>query len=328
MRCHLHSIMLRDVVKSLTMMCAVVGVAVGVLTAPAAAQTAIPKARIILTSGSQMNVEVLERVSPNAIKVRDVDSKSEATLQRNDIRSIRFEFDIQRGAIDLAYGDTDFKAVADRLWKELRPILPYADLPVNGPEYFPMLLNALFWTEQYGRINELYPFILRIQDPPLHQLARLYRLLSLIAQDRLLVANEDLKKLQDETTEPAIKPAILYAEARLKAARKEWSPAQRTVAQVIVFHPKDFDWMPPALLLSAQTHMELGRLQVASQILAEVREAYPKKHWIAMADALQKQLDTKMDTAEKEAEKQQAQTERSDAASGSRTGTQPTTPNP
>jgi tetratricopeptide (TPR) repeat protein len=244
-------------------------------------------------------VEILKRVSKTEIEVRYTSNNLKTILRAQDIRVIQFQFEFTPRDIQKLYGDADYKALAPMLWKNLQPIFPYLDLPYDGAEYLPILVNSLYWTGQHEKINEASIEFLRIDNPSLQNITHLYRMLSAIDQERYLAAEAQMKKIAEDQPELAKSAVLLYARAKIHAGNKEWSKAQETLARLVIQYPKDFDWMPPSLLLSARCYFELKHPKVANQILDEVKLAYPRKLWLEMADDLRKKLGLTTPPAEK-----------------------------
>lgn len=264
-------------------------VALYVVTASVA--VAGPSATVFFKDSERFEaVELLKRVSKTEIEVRYTSNNLKTILRTADIRLIQFQFEFTPRDVQKLHGEADYKALSPMLWKNLQPIFPYLDLPCDGAEYLPALVNSLYWTGDYEKINEAAIEFLRINNPALQQITSVYRMLSAIDQERYLVAEEQLKKIVEEQPELAKSTVSLYARAKIHAGNKEWSKAQETIARLVIQFPKDFEWMPPALLLSARCYHALKHPDVARNILDEVRLAYPRKYWVDMSDDLRKKL--------------------------------------
>jgi hypothetical protein len=246
------------------------------------------------------NYELISRAR-SEIKAKSLESMREMPINVSAIKKLQFQFDYSPATVDKLNGGADYKEIAALLWKDLRPTFDYFDLPCEGLENLSLMVTALYWAGEYDKITEVDREESRLNNKPLRQTIDLYKLLTIISQRRLLVAEDELKKIEKEQPALLKTAPYVYAQAELQLSEQKALAAQKTIARLIVDYPKDFEWMPPALLLSARTYYALGNLDVASQILEELRLAYPMKHWTALAVELQKLIESRRALLQKEA---------------------------
>jgi tetratricopeptide (TPR) repeat protein len=255
----------------------------GCLTTAATAATPPaqpPRAKITLQTDRALQVELLGFASRDMIRLRDVTGGSEAGIGVRDIKMIEFEFEFDRAEIERQYHQTRFKQTAETLWAALRPCLPYIELPNNASEYLSMMLSAMYWNKQYQELGEATAGILSFsRNEPLRLEARLMRVLALVAQGRVPAAREDLAKVPADNAHDNIVAMRLFAEASIHVGEDNWDQALQTLARLVAFHGKNFDWMPPALVLLARAYARAGRYEVADQIVSELQMISPRTHW-------------------------------------------------
>jgi tetratricopeptide (TPR) repeat protein len=250
-----------------------------------------PIGTVYLKSSGQFDeAEILSRVDRSKIKVRYTSNNLQATIPIKDIGKIQFRFSFSRVEVINLYAAADYVPLAALLWNNFQPVFPYLDLPYEGSEYLPIMVNALYWAGEYGKLTEASIEFRRIDNKPLQQVVDLYQMLAAIDQKQFLAAEDQLVNLQKDQPELANSSIVLYARAKIQGGNGKWVEAQKTLARLVVTFPKDFEWMPPALLLEAQAYLETGKPEVASQILKEVRLVFPKARWLSMADDLQKRI--------------------------------------
>ena len=74
-------------------------------------------------------------------------------------------------------------------------------------------------------------------------------------------------------------PISEYIRGRLALASGDPRQAMQHIAQIIAFHSRSEEWLPPATVLEAQIYQHLGLPSKASAVADELIIAYPGSRW-------------------------------------------------
>ena len=247
------------------------------------------KATLILQSRQEWNVELLGRFHTDRVLLKRAGESGSIDLSIEDIYQITFPVGSRPRALLDAFDAGRFAEVAPQLESVLLPFLPYiTDASSNLDPLLRCLAKAWYWAGKEDRALATCDAILsRTTSSPLHTEATAIRILSLVRQNRLDEASEAADGLvMPALDEPEASPCI-YALASLQLARKKYPEAQELLARLIVFRSRDPEWMPPALLLSAEGYARTGKADVARQVVDEIRLNYPKTPWADQATSLE-----------------------------------------
>ena len=174
----------------------------------------------------------------------------------------------------------------------VKPLLSYSDLPGEIPRYISQTLRLYVRAGLFDDAIQMSYIISKLcRDETLRREAQAYRAAALMEVGRLQTAAMELKGLESITRKDDICAPYYYALGKLQIAQTNWPAAQQTAATLVTARPRDLEWMPAGLYLSAQCYAQAGKLEVAKQVLTEIRTAYPTSRWVALADTLEKQLE-------------------------------------
>lgn len=260
------------------------------------------RAKLRLQSKQVLNVELTGR-DGTTVLFREPGKPAEIGLPARDIVWVDFELDYKGARIEERLQAQDFKGAALALAPLLKPLYPYLDLPSDLPHQAAQLMQLLLRSGQHEEsVTTSYLIQRYARDNDLKRQAQAYRVVAFIELGRLNSAIPELRQLGVVTRkdEHLVGP-YFYAQGVLQILQTNWVAAHQSAAQIIAFQPKNFEWMPAGLYLSAQCYGGMGKFDVADQIIAEIAMAYPKTRWAELAAKLGEEL------AQKKHELEQAQ---------------------
>ena len=79
-----------------------------------------------------------------------------------------------------------------------------------------------------------------------------------------------------------------FVRGRIAIAEKKYPEALQHFSNVIVFHSRDPEWMPAATFYEGVVYKKTGYLTAASNIVEELKLAYPDTVWSRRAAELKK----------------------------------------
>lgn len=261
--------------------------ALGLTTAlvqPAAAQGL--KAKIQLTHDRNWDVEFLRREEGGQVVIREKGKDFEIGLRPEDFKLVEFDIDLEKARVYELYNRGEFETASATLDGLLRPAFPYLNLPSNLAEGMTLYVRCLYWQRRHDAVLTIAHLMEVISDPVARNEGRVYRALALIETGRLREAEVELNKVGTLHPRDELACSYHYARCRLQLTKGQWVAAQESAAYVIAFHPRNFQWMPPALLASAEAYGKGGHDEVARQVIDEIGLIAPESYWSRQAAAL------------------------------------------
>ena len=117
----------------------------------------------------------------------------------------------------------------------------------------------------------LIPFFSSAQN------SELETILTLIDGNQLPEASRAFAALRNPD---ALAPALAeFVRGRITLAEKKYPEALKHFSNVIVFHSRDPEWMPAATFYEGMVYKKTGYLEAASNIIEELKLAYPDTVW-------------------------------------------------
>jgi len=114
----------------------------------------------------------------------------------------------------------------------------------------------------------------------------LTRVLTLIDQNKPAEAARAFAALK---TPDAPSPAMAeFVRGRLAITKKKYPEALQHFSNVVVFHSRNPKWMPAATFYEGVVYKKTGYLTAASNIVEELKLAYPDTEWSRRAGELKK----------------------------------------
>ena len=250
------------------------------------------KARVWVNQELSWDAEILGRFGRDKIRIRKQGEQGEINIPAADLFRIDFAVKVDRYTVLELYMNEKFTESRDLLHKVLTPYLVYADVPSNLWWLFQVYCKALYWSGEHERLEQLASRLLEnAATSAMEKEATLYRILALLAIDRIDEAETLLSSVKPSGPNPWQSAQYHYTSARVHLAKERLAEAQEDIATVIAFHAKDYEWMPAALYLSAQGYADAGNIQVARQIVEEIGTAYPRTRWKTRAESLLSSLE-------------------------------------
>jgi hypothetical protein len=223
---------------------------------------------------------------------RETGKSAEIGFEARDIAWVDFVVGDPGARIEEKMIAQDFKAAAEALAPLLKPLYPYLDLPSDLPAQATKLMQLLLRTGQYEEVVTTSYLIQRYsKDDSLKRQAQAYRVVAWIELGRMNSAVPELRQLAPVTRkdENLVGP-YFYAQGCLQILQTNWVAAHQSAAQIVAFQPRNFEWMPAGLYLSAKCYGGSGQLDVVEQIIVEIGTAFPKTKWAELAVKLGEEL--------------------------------------
>jgi hypothetical protein len=243
-------------------------------------------AKVELQSGQSLNVQLLRRDDRGWVFMRQGDSPAEIGMPGREFKSIEFNFNTgDKNPGDL-YSERQYNQLTPLLVPIVQAVLPYLDLPNNMTPWAVMLLRCHYWRGEHQELRTLSHQLERLPDPAVQQEARAIRALSFADRNWEKDARKELDALGDVPPDSELAAVEDLVRAKLALADQRWSEAQEQAARVVAFHAKRFDWLPPALYVSALAQAGGGATNTAVQILHELELVAPGSAWSEQARTL------------------------------------------
>lgn len=201
---------------------------------------------------------------------------SRVRLPDSQISLIKFEIDEKEEAraADL-FAAGKYRELEVLLNGLLSPALPYIMFPSNLTSDFRQWIIAAYWTGDYERVSTLARILAPLPDGELTHDVRFYGGLALLETGDFQTLETFLKSPEAADIYPADSIARRYIDARLLQKNKEYTPAIRKAALLMVeLNRADADWMPRVELLCAELYFQLKMPESAKAVLAYINEFY------------------------------------------------------
>lgn len=249
----------------------------------AAVASAQYSARVTVSSGSSFTVQQL-----NIRGGELVTEGGQVSTALSSIRSIDFSFTgLGLQMCEELFRAGKYRQLGALLDQYVTPVEQYAHLPGNLGEYLLWQLRVQYWNQEKSAVTETLRRIRKVGRIELLEQANLYYALMLIDQGRAADAKAIFAGISDTAKIPAALKA--YYEAQMAMSYGEYRSAMRHVAQIIAFHSRDPEWLPPATVLEAQIYQEMGQTKKAEIVANELIMAYPGSQWSRQGEELIKE---------------------------------------
>jgi tetratricopeptide (TPR) repeat protein len=262
------------------------------LTAGPVVEAQVP-ARLTLKSGAEW-LATLYSLADGQMELQQRGSEQRLTVPTDMIRRAVFAVQADQTKIQDLYVRGEFEQVFTRLTEALDPLKPYLSLPNNTSPYLMVLLKAAVWAGRDQAVLETAKLLEGAELTPEEQVeVDRFPALALIRSGRLTEAEKKLKQLDIRLDKSRDSALSWYLLARLRERQGRIPEAQESAARIVAFHARDFEWMPPGLLLLGELYGRTGQYNAADQVLQELQELYASPHWTAQADRLRAELKKK-----------------------------------
>jgi len=208
-----------------------------------------------------------------------------ASTSVDSIANIEFRFSgVGLGMCKRMFRSGDRKALESLLDQYVGPVAHLAYLPGNLGDYLVWRMRVQYWNGNTTAFSKSVSLLRNASDSALSTTANLYFAAYLIDQSRF----EDARRVFDTLNDPdQVSPAMAeYIRGRLAVEQRDYRQAMRHIANVIAFHSRDIEWMPPATALEMRVYQETGQLQKAEIVANELTMAYPGTRWSLLGEQL------------------------------------------
>jgi tetratricopeptide (TPR) repeat protein len=255
-------------------------------------QAQVP-ARLTLKSGEEWLV-ALYSFSDGQVELQQRGSDQRMTVPADMFSRVVFAVQADQIKIQDLYVRGEFEEVFNQLSEAIEPLKPYLSIPNNMTPYLMVLLKAAVWADRDQTVLEIAEWLrdAQLSSGELVEVER-FPVLALIRSGRLEAAEREIKALDIRFDKERDSALSWYLLARLRERQGRIPEAQEVAARIVAFHARDFEWMPPGLLLLAGLYGETGQYNAAEQVLQELRLLYASPHWMAQADRLAARLKKK-----------------------------------
>lgn len=256
------------------------------LAGPVAAQEPL-KVKVTLQSKQQHTFELVGREAGNLIHFREPGKSTEIGFAATELAWIDFGLSDEFNKIEAKISQADHAGAAEDLHKLLQPRYAYLDLPSDLPRYASQLLRLQTRAGRFEAVLNSSQLIGRFtKDETLRREAQAYRAVAWLETGRPNAADQELKAWTGISAKDELAGPYYYVRASQQLTQSNFPAAHLAAAQIIAFRPRDFEWMPAGLYLSAKCYLADGKLPVAEQIIAEITTAYPQTRWAELATKL------------------------------------------
>ena len=249
------------------------------------------KAHMKTKSKLDKDVELLGRTADKFVRIR-AGEQGEIGIPPSDVLSLDFIFDFEKHPVNKLYDEFKYADAAQHLQEMLQPTLPYLDVNTNSLPYVRLWVKSMFWDGQYAETVKNCDLLYHlVQDEQLSREIQLFRTAAAVPLGKTNDIPKTLERLLPAARTNEEMAIWWYATAQYQIAEKKLPEAQETTARIIAFRPKDFEWMPAGLYLSARLYGLTKHPEVGKQIVEEIKTVYPKTRWAELANQLTAELD-------------------------------------
>lgn len=178
----------------------------------------------------------------------------------------------------------DRKALEGLLDQYVGPVAQYSHLPTNLGDYLVWWLKCQFWNGNTAGAGRTIGYIRKTESQEHMDVASMYFTMMLLEQGKM----ENAKTVFSSIGKPAevSVPMTEYIHAKLSLEAGNPRKAMQHIAQIIAFHSRDEEWLPPATELEARIYQHLGQPLKASAVADELIIAYPNSRWSTQGEKI------------------------------------------
>jgi tetratricopeptide (TPR) repeat protein len=201
------------------------------------------------------------------------------------IKALEFRFSgISLGMCESMFRTGDRKALEGLIEQNVGPLAQYSNLPTNLGDYLVWWMKVQYWNGNETGAGRTIGYIRQTGNQAYIDEASMYFTLMLLNQGKL----ENAKTVFSSVGNPReiSVPMTEYIEGLFALEAGELRNAMRKVAQLVAFHSRNEEWMPPATVLEAQIYQQLGQPQKAEAVANELIIAYPNSRWSKLGETI------------------------------------------
>lgn len=213
-------------------------------------------------------------------------SKENLSVPFEQIQSANFTFDepLTTNECDVFLKRGAYGEMVNRLNLFLEPVKQGLTVPGDIDVYVKYKMRACFWAEKFDEAQAMANILLS-KKSPFSPVAGLYKVLIMMEQEQ---PSDEVRAAFEQIQNPdSISGAIAeYIRGRLAVGERQYEPALKHFANVLVFYGRDPEWVPAATLQEGLVYKKTGYLESASNVAEELKIAYPDSYWGRRADEL------------------------------------------
>lgn len=237
--------------------------------------------KVLFDDNRAMSVDMIGPTGNKMMRMIILDSGATLEHPINKITGVTFELPFDQEELKRNYTFGSYTNVLTVLEPFLPEMYPFLDLQSNVKPLYSMMVRSQYWEKKYAdaiavcnRLTRAFP-----DDSPAQMEFRLMRIL---CQHGLGQPKETIKPLNEfpklDIRDP-LSPLYWYSMAQLHASTNNLYEANDYAAKIIAFAPKELDWMPPALFLTARFNASTNQFDVARQICKELELVAQNTPW-------------------------------------------------
>ena len=240
-------------------------------------------ARVTVASGNAFVVQNLD-IRGDRLYHGDGESSTGVSM----IKNVEFRFSgVGLPMCERMFRLGDRKALESLLEENVGPVARFAYLPGNLGDYLGWLLRVQYWNGNLEGARKTVGQLRQTNNPRFVELASLYFSLVLLDQGQ----PEDARAVFGSVENPdgISKPMAEYIRGRFALEDREYRKAMRHAAQIVAFHSRDAEWMPPATALEAEIYLQTGQWGKARTVAEELMLAYPGTSWEKQGETIKRE---------------------------------------
>lgn len=268
------------------------------------------QAEVLFSDRRALKVDMLGPTGNQMMRMVILDSGATLEQPIKSIAKVKFELPFNPEELQKSFTFGNYTNVLQNLESFLPSMYPFLDLDSNVKPLYSVLVRSQYWQEKYAdaitvcnRLTRAFP-----ENSP-EQLE--FRLLKILCLHSLGQPQETIKPLNEIPKlgiRDPLSPLFWYAQAQLHASTNNLYDANDYAAKIIAFSPKEMDWMPPALFLTARFYASTNRFDVARQICKELEIVAQDTPWqqravdfVPQVDQMEKEYKAELKRLEEEA---------------------------
>jgi len=242
-------------------------------------------ASILFDDNRSMEVDIIGPTGNRMMRMIIRSNNAQLDHPIDKIVGLKFDLPFEMEELTRNYAFGSYTNVISTLAPLVPQYLPFIEINNNTRPLFPMLVRSYYWVGSHTEAITLCDRAMRAykDGTPEQNEFRLLRILSMHGQGKHSETERFLRQLPKLERKDPLAPLYWYSMAQLHASTNNLYNANDFAAQIIAFAPKEMDWVPPALHLTARYNASTARFNVARQILDELEIVAMDTPWAARA---------------------------------------------
>ncbi|WP_372798458.1 tol-pal system YbgF family protein [Pontiella sp.] len=230
-------------------------------------------AKVTVNSGNSF---VVKQLKIQGDRLYQTTGSSSVALSMVELIEFRFS-GVSLNMCESMFYRGDRKALEGLLEQSIGPVAQYSNLPTNLGRYLVWWLRAQYWNGSDAAAGRTIGYIRQTGQQELIDIASMYFTVMLLDQGKPDSARTVFSSIGNPAAVSV--PMSEYIQGRLALLSGDTRGAMQRVAQIVAFHGRDEEWMPPATVLEAQIYQQMGLPHKAAAVAEELMIAYPDSNW-------------------------------------------------